>query len=343
MNQSVLDPQYTHLYSVTMHRPLKIVNIAVCLLFCSISFLHAQQAPEFAVDNERVSERKEPSIFKRPRKHDPAAQLKYADELSASGRTGSAAKQYRALVYKWHDAPEAPVAQMRYAELLVEQGKHEKAFDEFQYLVEHFAGQFPYAKVIGDQFKIANYVMTAKRFDVLFLPGFATPERALPLFEKVVRNAPNWENSAQAQFYIGLINEQIKEYEAAIGAYEVVQSRYSDGEYSASAAFRRARCLYLLANKSPKDELICRKALTALSGYLRDYYGDPNVETATKYTEELKRRLSGMYYDIALFYDKKTDNRQAAIIAYSDFLKKFPSSEKAVEADKRLKELVGQD
>lgn len=324
-----------------MHMSIR--QIAPFVLTCMIVLCatgSVAQEDDLQFELEDVQMRKEPGFFRRPEKNSAGEQLEYAAGLRAKGRTRKAAKEYRALVHQWHDSPEAAAAQQAYAELLMQQGKYTKAFDEFQYLIDFFAGEFDYDEVLDRQFKIANTVMTRRRCRMFFLPGFTSPERALPLFEQIVKNAPDWRETPRAQFNIGLIKETaLNDFAGAVEAYAVVTTCYSDSEYAAGAAFRRAYCMYMISNKTPRDEAGCRRAFAAISGFLRDYHGDPNEKKAIAYREELRKRLEKLYYDIAVFYDKKADRPEAAVIAYSDFIRKFPSSSLAVEAEQRMKEL----
>ena len=126
-------------------------------------------------------------------------------------------------------------------------------------------------------------------------------------------------------------------------AYEILANRYAEGCYAAGSAFRRAHCMYKISVRYPRDELLCRRALTAIAGFLRDYTGDPNEDAAVAYQVELKDRLAKLCYDVAVFYDKKARNRKAAIIAYTDFVKRFPSSGMAGEASRRKSELESEE
>lgn len=297
------------------------------------------KASDDSFQTTHISDRKEPSIFRRPAMENASEQLKHADELLAQGQDKKALKQYRALVHQWPNAPESSKAELAYAKLLMKRGKYAKAFDEFQYLIDNYAGQFDYEEVIDSQFRVANIVMTQKHFTLFVFPGFSSPERALLLFERVVKNAPDWAKAPEAAFYIGLINEQTGALEDAVRAYGVVQSRYSSSDYAAGASFRNGYCLYKMYKRTPRDEVLCRRALTALAGFVRDYAGDPNEINAKKYIEELKDKLTNMRYDIAVFYDYKAHNPRAAIIAYSDFVKSFPSSALAVKANRRIVDL----
>lgn len=318
----------------------KTISLAVvCSLFlCSVAGM-AQLENDALVDLATARDRKEPGFFKRAAKDTAEEQMAHADELRKRGSLKKAESAYRALVHSWHDSPVASQAQMNYAEILLERGKYRRSFDEFQYMVNSFAGQFDYDSVLDQQFKIANTLMTRKRGKFLFFPGFTSPERALSLFEQIVENAPEWSNTPQSQFNIGLIHEQGGDFLSAVEAYEVVRSRYSGSDYAAGGAFRRAHCFYELSKRSPRDEQLCRRAQMAVAGFLRNFTGDPNEVAAREYEEQLKNRLADLYYNIAVYYDKKVHKPAAAVIAYSDFIKQFPSSERAVEANRRRDEL----
>ncbi len=323
----------------TMNKIQKTLLVLVGVVWFWSGFGLAQNNEDFRMDLQEARDRKEPGFFRRPAKDDAEEQMKHADELKARGSLRKAAKAYKAIVHTWHESSLAVSAQMNYAEILLKRGKHRRSFDEFQYMVEHFAGQFDYNAVLDYQFRIANQLMTMKRGKFFIFPGFTSPERALPLLEQIIENAPDWDNTPQAQFNIGLIHEQAEDYEEAVISYEVVRSRYSDSDYAAGAAFRRAHCLNEMSKLLPRDERQCRLALMAVSGFLRNFTGDPNEETAMKYAEQLKSRLADLSYDIAVYYDKTARKPKAAVIAYSDFVRHFPSSIKAVEADRRRAEL----
>jgi len=278
--------------------------------------------------------RRHPSIFHRPARDTPAAQLKYASDLETKGRERKAMRQYRALVHSWHSAPEAHVAQESYARLLEERRSYEKAIEEYQYLITFFPGQFAYSEVVARQFAIAHHVMTdaERRF------GRST-KRALPMLEVVVKNAPNGSRAAECAFYIGWIHESHKEYNEAVDAYEQVLYRYPASEFAPASSFRRSFCLYTLARRQKRDESILKDAIAALSEFLRDYSGDANEEKAEKYRDELKEVLADSYYERAVFYDRRAKRPDSAIIVYRDFLRNFPSSERAVRVSARIEEL----
>ena len=317
----------------------------ICAVMSFQAVILAQYDTDFRNPNKLPDsdekKRKTPSFFHRPAKETSASQLEFANKLLADGKQKAAMKQYSALVHKWHTSPEASKAQLAYARIMYDRNDYKDVFDEFQYLIDNFAGEFPYEEALDKQFRIANYLMTARRMKFLFMSGFKIQEQALPLFEKIVKNAPSWKNSIEAQYNIGIINEDMGEYSEAITAYDAVRYRYPDSERAADASFRRAYCFYLTANESIRDEISCRKALSALASFIADYPKHASFELASKSRDELDDRLANMYLERAKFYDK-TGRKKAAVIAYEDFMRKFSSSRQAGDVSIRIETLKGE-
>lgn len=296
----------------------------------------AEMQPLPKYDDSGVMERKHPGFFHRPKQATPEAQWQYANDLLAKGKEKKAMKSYAALVYQWHDSPLAPKAQLAFADLLYKRRCYADAFDEYQYLVERYVGQFPFDEVLDKQVRIANQVMTQKHLTLGLFAGFSSPERAVPLFEKIARNAPNGDAAPEALFHLGLIHEQNGAYVEAVSAYDSVRQKHPGHPRANEAAFRKARCLFLIAEESPRDESLCRQALAALAGFLGDCPTSPSVPEATGYRDRLRQRLASLYHDRAVFYDQMGTKPRAALIAYDDFLRKFPSSTMAEDVGKRM-------
>lgn len=309
------------------------------MLVLALTGVLAFAETEFDEQLKAPADRRRPSMFRRPDRESPSEQLAWAGALAAAGKTRKALKQYRALVHQWHTSPEAARAQEAYARLFLKQGKHHRAFDEFQYLIDHFTGEFAYADVIEQQFRIAHHIMTKRRAQWFGMPGFTSPGLALPYFEKVVANAPGGKRAPESQFYIGVIHEQGGDYEEAVAAFRTAYSRHRDSDFAVDARFRYAYNLYRIAQSAPRDKALCRGAFSELAGFVRLHPQSGHVETAEKHMNELRERLAGMYYDVALFYDRPVYKPRAALIAHTDFIRKFPSSDMAPEAKKRIDEL----
>lgn len=318
------------------------------LLTCYPAVTRAQYGPPAgsssgdafeAADKKKKKEKKRKRgwhLFVHPAKADPVAQLAYADGLRAR-QPKKALKQYRALVLRWPEAPEAAPAQRAYAELLQARGKLYKAGDEYRYLLDHYAGQFDgYEEVLGRLFDIAKELIEKRKGRFLFLPGFKAPERATPALETIVQNGPHWEGAAEAQYLLGWIHEFNDEYEDAVYAYEVGLQRYPGTPFAERCAYGRAYCLFLLSEESPYSIEAAREARAAMVLFARSHPRSENAPLAQEYADALLRRMAKDSYDMAVFYDRIARKPKAALVAYEEFAKNFPSSEWTSVAEIRI-------
>lgn len=277
--------------------------------------------------------------YRKPNMTTDVAQEKFASDLYRAGRLRKAANAYQALVYAWPDSPKAAPAQLALAKIQQQRGHYEDAFNEYQYLIDNYPGQFNYTDVLELQFQIASCLVHAKTGQFLILPGFESPERALPLFERIIRNAPAWEKSPLSQFNIGKIHEMNDNLDEAIGAYELLQSRYPASPLAAQASFCEAHCLYRLSDQRKNDENALNAARAALVDFIRSYPASPDVANAETCLSTLNTRRITMAFERARFYDKLSKRPEAALLAYEDFVRNFPSSQLAVTAQQRIEQL----
>jgi outer membrane protein assembly factor BamD (BamD/ComL family) len=283
--------------------------------------------------------RKTGTFFQRARKDSPAEQLAYAAELKLEGRLRKAGRQFNALVHRWPDVDEAAEAQLALARALRARGRYEAAFREYQYLIEHYAGQFPYTMVLNEQLGVARSVMTMRRGTFGFLQGFESPDRAIPLFRIVIENGPNWSEIPEIRLVIGRIHEEAREYIEAVAAYEEVIVFHGRHPVAQEAIFRKAICLERIANKNPRDTRRTQVAMQALFAALREDLAPEQAAEAQELIRGLRTRLERIHLDQAEYYDRTLKNPSAALLSYRDFLRRFPESEHEADVRQRVEVL----
>ena len=169
--------------------------------------------------------------------------------------------------------------------------------------------------------------MYKKKGKFLFFPGFTAPERAIPLFQAIMTNAPQWEKAAETQYLMGRANELSLEYEAAINDYMTVQNRYPDSPFAEQASFQTAYCYYLLAQESPNNEQILDAAWAAMTLFLNNYPSSEKAPLATEYRNTMYRQRAKIAYEKANYYDKIAKRPDSALIAYENMVRQFPHSD----------------
>lgn len=326
--------------------PLTIAYIrrAAPTAFLLLALLAAAPCPaqsEFS-EQEIPTDPTEPALkrwhlLRRPGKRTPQDQLEHAQALENADRTKAALRQFDSLVRTWPDSREAADAQYAVARLYEQLGALDKAFEEYQYLIRNYSNLFPYTAVLERQYEIAKTVIYRRR-RFLFIPH-KTPEDALPMLEQIVANGPRWKHAGDAQFTMGTIYEEQEDYDMAIVSYMTVQYRYPDASFSAEAAFRHARCLHHVAERSPNDEAARQEALSFLARYLQRHAGSEHARAAQNLYEQLHKKQVATAFDRAAYYDRIARRPRAALIAYEDFVRQYPTGKPADAARARIAQL----
>lgn len=307
----------------------------------------AWAAPGFAQETDLPSKnsyltveppRKTLDFLAKPAKATPSEQLAYAQGLADDGKTKSALKQMRYLVLKWPESSEAPVAQLHRAQLLQAHENWDEAFEAYQFLMNKYAGQFPYDDVLDAQFQIANTVENG-RARIFGIPAARAPERAIPLYQAIIANAPQWASSADAQYRIGSINQGNLDFEEAILAFEAVMGNYAGSDFERLATFAKAQCLDRLSRENPNDEAAAQTAWAAYNLYLQKFPKTDDAEEAFKRRDAIRASLAEGQYKKALYYDETVKSARAARIAYEELLEEFPNSAWTEVAQQRIRQL----
>jgi outer membrane protein assembly factor BamD len=283
--------------------------------------------------------RKEPSFFGRPVERTPAAQWQRVERLEADKQLKAALRAANALVRTWHHSPEAAPAQLAVARLNEARGNPAAAFNEYQYLIDHFAGLFPFQEVLDRQYQIANHLLTPpKTFLGLAMNTMADVRLR---FEQIVRNAPNWERAPDALFKAASCHELDDDPIAAAEAFAQLQTRYPAAPAALAAAAEEIRLRRALAEKYPLDEAMTRRAIAAIDSALNAYGGRLNRDELAAWRAELSDAAMNRAYARAAFYDGKRKQPRAALTAYREFIRVYPGSPHAETVRSRIRELEG--
>lgn len=275
-------------------------------------------------------------LFVRPKKKTAAAQWDYVQSLERSGNLKGASQQALALRLFYPLSDEAPMAQLFHARAEQARGRLESAFEAYDYLVEHFNGRFDFDDVLTQQFEIAKALMTLKKGKFLFLPGFQAPDRAIPYFERIVKAAPEWRHTPEAQYLIGVAYESIYEYANAVSAFTLTENRFPKSEFAEQAAYAKTRCYLTLANDAPNDNRALENARAAKLLFLKKYPDSQFAGQARADVATLRLRQGQNAYERAKYYDQIAKNPKAAILEYETFLEEFSDSPWAEAARVRI-------
>src|SRR5215471_5464609 len=115
-----------------------------------------------------------------------------------------ALKAARRVVRVWPTSDFTPQAQYLVGRCYEEDGKDERAFKEYQVLIEKYPKAVYYEEVMRRQYEIANRFLAGEWFKLWdYIPFFPSMEKTAGLFDKIVKNGPYSDIGPDAQMKIG--------------------------------------------------------------------------------------------------------------------------------------------
>lgn len=270
-----------------------------------------------------------------PTGNNPKEQLAIAQELAAKKDWGNAVTAYRRLIRRWPTSSASEDARMGLAESLAALEYHYKAFREYQQLIEKHPNSPHFETALQRQFEIGNLFLAGQRDKAWGIKWFPARDRAIDIFEQVVKNGPYSPVGPDAQFRIGVAQEMLKDYVAAVRAYEKVTERYPNlplaekAQYQIGAAYQRE------AGRYEYDQNAANQAVAAYTDFLVRYPASERAAQADDQRAALKQEQAKGLFRVGEFYEKRKEY-QAALIYFNEVIEQNPQSAWATEAKTKV-------
>jgi outer membrane assembly lipoprotein YfiO len=270
-------------------------------------------------------------------------QLEVAQAAFDGKNYSLALKSARRVVTVWPLSDYAPQGHYLVGRCYEAKGNDEKAFKEYQRLLELQPKLTNYSEVLERQFTIANKYLGGKWFRLWgVVPFFPSMERTSDMYEKIVKNGPYSDVAPRAQMNLGAAREKQKNYPMAAKAYETVADRYHDRpKVAADGLFREGLAYQKQAQTAEYDQNTAAQAIATFTDFIALYPNEPRVTEAQAIITSLKREQALGSFKIARFYEKHKRWR-AAETYYNEVVNlslNDPKFTYAVQAQQRIDEL----
>jgi len=265
----------------------------------------------------------------------PQDQLALAKALQAKKDYGNALSAYRRVIRRWPTSSAAQEARLGLGESLCGLQYYYKAYKIYQDLIEKNPGSPYFDTAIQREYEIANLFLAGEKHKVWHLKIFPALDKAVEIFEKIVKNGPYSKVGPDSQFKIGLAYEKQKEYISAVHAFEKVLERYPDYPLAEDAQFQIGWAYKQEAGRAEYDQDTANQAIAAFDDFLIRYPGSSKGTTAQDLLVSLKQEQSKGLFQVGQFYEKRK-NYKAALIYYNEVIEQNPKSNWADTAQKKV-------
>jgi outer membrane protein assembly factor BamD len=264
-------------------------------------------------------------------------QFEVASAAFEKNAYGLALKSARRVVKVWPLSDYAPQAQYIVGRCYEATGKDEKAFKEYQKVLEKQPKIGNYQEILERQIAITDRFLAGKWFKLWgYIPFFPSMDRTAGMYEKIVKNGPYSEVAPQAQLKIGSAREKQRNYPLAVKAYELAADRYNDRPKIAAEALYRAGLAHKKqAQTAEYDQSSAGQAIATFIDFRTLYPEDPRVAETDKIIASLKAEQARGNFQIAKFYEKRK-KWAGALVYYNEVQMQDPDSPFATEAQQRI-------
>jgi outer membrane protein assembly factor BamD len=150
-------------------------------------------------------------------------------------------------------------------------------------------------------------------------------EEAENMFKKIKLQYPASNYADSAQYYLGEVYFERKEFINAAFNYSLVERYYPASGLRKEARYKRAMCYYNLSPKFDRSHEYTKKAIVEFESYKTLYPGDSLFFDADKKISELRDKFARKDFEIGKLY-QKIDEPLAAVIYYDFLINDYPDS-----------------
>ena len=266
-------------------------------------------------------------------------QLEVAQQAFDRYDYATAVRAAKYTLQQWPLSDYAPRSQYLIGRCLEAQGYDEKAFKEYQKLLEKYPKIENYQEVLQRQYEIANRFLGGQWYKKWGFIPYRSSDNTAEMYEKIVKSGPFSEVAPQAQLKVGAVREKQAEYDKAVKVYESTADRYNDQKIvAADALYKAGMAYYKQAKTSEYDQGIAGKAVATFLDFMTLYPDDPRGKEAKRVIEGLRYEQAQGAMKIAHYYEKKKQF-EGALVYYNEVLLKDPNSSFAVEARQRIADI----
>lgn len=264
-------------------------------------------------------------------------QLEVAQEAFDKKDYSLSLKAARRVAKVWPLSDYAPQAQYLAGRCYEAKGNDEKAFSEYQKVVERYPKSENVKEVLQRQYTIASRYLDGQWFKLFgTIPAYKSMDRTAGMFEKIVKSGPYSEIAPQAQLRVGAAREKQKHYPEAVTAYERAADRYHDRPVIAADALYRAGVAYhKQARTAEYDQGAAAQAIAMFTDFMTLHPNEARVPQAKEAIAALKTEQARGDYQTAQFYEKY-NKPGGALVYYNEVLLQDPNSQYATEARQRI-------
>ncbi len=214
-----------------------------------------------------------------------------------------------------------------------------KAADAYQKLVDHYPYSDRIKDAVKNEFQIANEFATGGKVKMLGVPVLPGHDKAIELYNHIIKNAPFGTYGDQAQFKLGELYRSQGEFDLAQKAFQAVIDDYPNSELAPKAKYEIANASMQASHKGQYDEQHAERAIEEFQEFKKTFPVDKQATLADESIKAIRIEKAQRSFGVADFYEKQKKWASAKVY-YEELIHNYPETPAAAEAKKRLEDVI---
>lgn len=270
-----------------------------------------------------------------------SALLSQARQAENAGKVSKAQGLYQSIVKRYPFTKSAAEASFQNAVIIRHNGKMDDAFNALQKFILSYRDSPHFSEALEKQYEIAEEAKGGKKQRGLLLINMKmNSSEVIKFYETIIKNAPFGKYAPLAQFSIAEVQQDLKEKDKAVAAYQKVVENYPNTSQAAEAQFRIGSISNIAAQRS-EDASNLLAARDALRTYIATNPGGDRKQETEMILHQVNTAEANQSLTVAKFYQRTGKTKAAAI--YLNEALKFGSPEVSAQARTMLSQLAATD
>lgn len=214
-----------------------------------------------------------------------------------------------------------------------------KAVDAYQKLVD----RYPYSDRIKDavrrEFEIANEFAGGGKVKMLGVPVLPGHDKAIEIYNHIIKNAPFGSYGDQAQFKLGEIYRSQGEFEPAQKAFQTLVDEYPNSELVPKAKYQIANASMQASKQGQFNEEHAERAIEEFQEFKKAFPVDNQAVLADESIKMIRAEKAERSLNVALFYERQKKSSSAKVY-YEELIRDYPETPAAQTAKKNLNNVI---
>ncbi len=273
-------------------------------------------------------------------KDTPQEQFNWAMQYFENQDFKRSAQEFTRLVSRYEDSDLAPEAQYYAGRSFEELGKYYFAFENYQKTVENYPHTRRMDELIEREYNIAGIYQAKEAPRLMDLELNVSLDRAIIIYNKVIENSTFGKYADKSYFNMAKCYRRARKYNEANDAYDRLITDYPQSSLTEEAKYELATTMYEASLDPEYDQESTDEALRKFERISRTTAIPSIAKEADQAINVLKGRKADSVVRIAEFYEKQ-GKYASAVIYYRDVIEKYPDSDAAGIAEKKIKLIEG--